>query len=260
MYILDGLPIWIAFLLTVGYCVLLFEIGFRSGHQLRRRNPEAEVGGATGGVTAGLLGLLAFILAITIGIVGNQHQARMELVATEANAIGTAFLRTDFLEEPDRTVIRDLLRKYVDVRLSVYDEGATVQEVAARSEEIHNQLWSITQANANEHPEWETRALLVDSINAVIDVHGLRVFFAQARLAPLLWIVFYLAAGLSFFILGVLNSAVGRRNLITVVLFALVIAAVLVVIMDLDRPQQGLLNVIQGPLLDLQRQMGAPGS
>jgi len=260
MNILDGIPIWIAFLLTTGYCVLIFEIGFRIGQLLRRRNPDAEEGGATGGVTGGLLGLLAFTLAITIGIAGNQHQVRMELLAAEANAIGTAFLRADFLEEPDRTAVRDLLRKYVDVRLSAFDEGATVQEVTARSEEIHNQLWSITMANANEHPEWETRALLVDSINEVIDVHGLRVFYAQARLAPLLWIVFYLAAGLSFFIMGVLNSAVRRRNLITVILFALVIAAVLAVIMDLDRAQQGFMNVVQEPLLNLLKQMGPPGS
>jgi len=260
MNILDGIPIWIAFLLTTGYCVLIYEIGFRAGNRLHRRNPEAEVGGATGGVTAGLLGLLAFILAITIGIAGNQHQTRMQLVASEANAIGTAFLRADFVEEPDRTALRDLLREYVDVRLSIYEEGATVQEVSARSEVIHNQLWSITQVKANEHPEWETRALLVDAINEVIDVHGLRAFFAQARISPLLWIVFYLTAGLSFFILGILNSAVGRRNLIPVILFALVVASVLAVIMDLDRAQQGLLNVVQGPLLDLQRQMGPPGS
>ena len=77
MNILEGLPIWFAFLLTVGYCVLIFEIGFRVGNRLHRHNPEAEVGGATGGVTAGLLGLLAFILAITIGIAGNRHQTRM---------------------------------------------------------------------------------------------------------------------------------------------------------------------------------------
>jgi len=260
MNILEGLPIWIAFLLTVGYCVFIFEIGFRTGGRLRRRNPEAEEGGATGGVTGGLLGLLAFILAITIGIAVNMHQTRMVLVVTEANAIGTAFLRADFLEEPDRTALRDLLRKYVDVRLSVYDGEVTVQEVASRSGEIHNQMWAITRANANEHPDWETRALLVDSINEVFDVHGLRVFWAQARLASLLWIVFYLAAGLSFFSLGVLNSAVKRRNIITVILFALVVAAVLVVIMDLDRAQQGIMNVVEGPLLDLQRQMGPPGS
>jgi hypothetical protein len=43
--ILDPIPIWALFLLTVGYCVLLFEIGYRMGRRLRRRYPELEVGG-----------------------------------------------------------------------------------------------------------------------------------------------------------------------------------------------------------------------
>jgi len=258
MRILDPIPIWGVFLLTAGYCVLLFEIGFRMGRRLRRRYPEAEVGGATGGVTGGLLGLLAFMLAVSIGIAGNQNQSRMQFVEIEANAIGTAYLRADFLEEPDRTALRDLLVEYVDVRLAASRGQATLDDTIARSEEIHNQLWSIAQANANEHPEWETTALLVDAINEVIDVHGLRVFFGYARIPQLLWIVFYITAGLSFWMLGILNSAVKRRNLITIILFALVVAAVLCVIMDLDRTQQGLLRVVQKPLIDLQRQIGAP--
>jgi cell division protein FtsL len=260
MDILHGIPIWIVFLLTAGYCVLLFEIGFRFGNRIHRRNPEAEVGGATGGVTGGLLGLLAFILAITIGIAGSRHQTRMQLVASEANAIGTAYLRTDFLEEPGRTALQDLLREYTDLRLSISREEVTFEGVATRSEELHNQMWSITMINANEHPEWETSALLVDSINEVIDVHGMRIFYAKAQIPPLLWLVFYMTAGLSFFIVGILNSAVGRRNLIPVILFALVVASVLALIMDLDQAQQGILNVIQGPLMELQRQIGAPGS
>jgi hypothetical protein len=259
MRILDPIPIIVLFLLTSGLLILIYEIGFRVGRRLRRRYPELEVGGATGGVTAGLLGLLAFMLAVTIGIAGNQFQRRMELVATEANAIGTAYLRTDFLQEPDRTALRDLLVEYVDVRLAIPRHQEIVYDLIARSEEIHNQMWAISQANANEHPEWETRGLLVDSINEVIDTHGLRLFFAQARIAPLLWISFYLIAGLSFWMLGILNSAVNRRNLISIILFAAVVAGVLVVIMDLDRAQQGTLRVVVAPLLDLQRQIGASG-
>jgi len=259
MRILDPIPIWALFLLTAGYCVLLFEIGFRMGRRLRRRFPEAEVGGATGGVTGGLLGLLAFMLAVTIGIAGTQNLNRLELVNTEANAIGTAYLRADFLEEPDRTALLDLLVEYVTVRLAPSRGQATLDDMIARSEEIHNQLWSIAQANANEHPEWETRGLLVDAINEVIDVHGSRVFFGYARIPQLLWIAFYMISGLSFWILGILNSAVNRRNLISIILFALVVAGVLLVIMDLDRPQQGFLRIVQAPLISLESQIGTPG-
>jgi hypothetical protein len=199
------------------------------------------------------------MLAVTIGIAGTQNFNRLELVITEANAIGTAYLRADFIEEPDRTVLRDLLAEYVTVRLSASRGQATLEDMIARSEEMHNQLWSSAQANANEHPEWETRGLLVDAINEVIDVHGSRVFFGHARIPQMLWISFYLTAGLSFWMLGILNSAVNRRNLISIILFALVVAGVLVVILDLDRPQQGLLKIVQAPLISLETQIGMPG-
>ena len=45
---------------------------------------------------------------------------------------------------------------------------------------------------------------------------------------------------------------------ITAMLFALVVAAVLVIIIDFDMAQQGIANVVHKPLIDLRRQMGAP--
>ena len=258
MTTLDLIPIWIAFLLTAGYCVLLFEIGFRTGRQLRRRNPDAEVGGATGGVTAGLLGLLAFMLAITIGIASNQHHARMQLVETEANAIGTAYLRAGFLGEPDAAVARDLLREYVDVRLAGLDPERR-EDAIRRSEDIHNQLWSIVERQAGENPNSVMLGRFVDAVNEVIDVHSMRLIEDLSHIPGLMWLVFYATAALSFFTLGLVSSADGKRNPIAVLLFALAVAAVLALIVDLDRSQEGVVNVSQKALLDLQRQIGNTG-
>jgi len=54
---------------------------------------------------------------------------------------------------------------------------------------------------------------------------------------------------------GVASSADGKRNLFSMVLFAIGFSAVIVLIADLDRSQQGLLTVSQQALLDLQRQI-----
>jgi hypothetical protein len=67
----------------------------------------------TAAVVGGMLGLMAFLLAFSIGIVIGQHNGRKAMVVTEANAVGTAYLRAGFLGEPDRTSSRDLLREYV---------------------------------------------------------------------------------------------------------------------------------------------------
>jgi hypothetical protein len=257
MFILDVLPIWAIFLLTAAFCFLAGELGFRAGRWLHRHYPDAEKGSSIGVLAGGLLGLLAFLLAFSIGLALNMFKSRMDLVVTEANAIGTSYLRAGFLEEPDRTEVRGLLREYVDVRLAAIDP-AELEDAIARSEEIHNQLWSIVEPTARENLQSDIIGLLVDSINEVIDIHTMRVFAYTLRVPRLLWLVFYATAGLSFGLVGLINSADNRRNLTTLVLFALVVAAVLALIMDLDGSQTGQLRIVQQPLLDLQKQFSVP--
>ena len=60
-----------------------------------------------------MLGLMAFLLAFCIGIVIDQQNGCKGMVVTEANAVGTAYLRAGFLGEPDWASSRDLLREYV---------------------------------------------------------------------------------------------------------------------------------------------------
>ena len=46
-----------------------------------------------------------------------RFDARKRLVIQEANAIGTTYLRAQWLPEPQRTEISLSLREYVDLRL-----------------------------------------------------------------------------------------------------------------------------------------------
>ena len=206
-------------------------------------------------MVGGLLGLMAFLLAFSIGIVINQHNSRREMVVTEANAVGTAYLRVGFLDDPDRTKARDLLREYVEIRLVAADDPTMFETVVARSEEIHGVLWSIMEDNVRLGDGSDILALVVESINEVIDVHALRLEVAQLRLPRLLGIVLYAAVILSFLLVGVANSADGKRDPIAIFLFALAFSVVLMVLIDLDGPQEGLLNVSQTAMSDLLRTM-----
>ena len=96
------------------------------------------------------------------------------------------------------------------------------------------------------------------SINEVIDVHGLRLAAIDLRLPRLVGIVLYAAIMLSFVLVGVASSSDGKRDTLALVLFALAFVAVFMIIIDLDRPQQGLLTVSQAAMSDLLRQM-TPG-
>ena len=152
------------------------------------------------------------------------------------------------------------MREYVEVRLSAESDPAQYESVKARSEEIQMQLWSIVEKNVEAGRETPIMALFVGAINEVINVHRLRVTEVEIRLPRLLGIVMYATIILSFLLVGIARSSDGKRNLVAILLLALAFVAVLIIIVDLDRPQQGLINVSQVALSDLLGQMTSSGS
>ncbi|KPK04258.1 MAG: hypothetical protein AMJ56_17800 [Anaerolineae bacterium SG8_19] len=258
MVLLDNLPIWLVYLGTLAVVLVAAEIGFRIGIWLQRRDPSSAGTPMTGAVVGGMLGLVAFLMAFSIGIVIGQHNGRKAMVVTEANAVGTAYLRAGFLDEPDLTTSRNLLREYVEVRLAAASDPAQFESAITRSEEIHGELWSIVEDNVRQGKESDVMALFVESINEVIDVHSLRLAAVNLRLPRLLGVVLFAATVLSFLLVGVANSADGKRDFAAILLFGLAFVAVLMIIVDLDRPQEGLLTVSQTALSDLLDKMTTP--
>ena len=196
MVLLDSLPIWAVYLGTVVLVLLAAEIGFRIGMWLQRRDPSSAGTPMSGIVVGGMLGLMAFLLAFTIGIVIEQHNGRKGMVVTEANAVGTAYLRAGFLDEPEQTSTRDLLREYIEVRLAAAEDVSLLESVVARSEEIHSELWSMVEDTVRQGNESDIMALFAESINEVIDVHALRLAAVNLRLPRLLGVVLYAALSL----------------------------------------------------------------
>ena len=258
MLLLDKSPLWLVYLVTVAVVLMAAEVGFRVGLWLQRRNPESGGTPMTGAVVGGMLGLMAFLLAFCIGIVINQHNGRKAMVVTEANAVGTAYLRAGFLAETDQDRTRDLLREYVEIRLAAVGEESLLEATLARSEEIHNELWAVVEDVVGQGNDSAIIALFVDSINEVIDVHSERLAAIDLRLPELLWMVLYASSVLSFLLVGVSSSVNGKRDTLAVLLFALAFVAVLMIVVDLDRAQQGILTVSQTALSDLLRQMTTP--
>ena len=187
MIILDNFPIWAVYVGLVVVVLAAAEIGFRVGIWLQDRNPDAGETRMTGTVVGGMLGLMAFLMAFSIGIVINQQGERRAMVVEEANAIGTAWLRADFLDEPDLSASRVLLREYTQIRLDAAEDTTQLPAAVARSEEIHGELWSIVVTNVNAGNESDIMGLVIESVNDVIDIHSLRLAAAYATLAKDIW-------------------------------------------------------------------------
>ena len=255
MVLLDNFPVWAVYLGTVAMQLLAAEFGFRIGMRIQRRDPSAKGQPITNTVVGGVLALLAFIIAFAIGIVIDQHASRRALVTTEANTVGTAYLRAGFLNEPDSTKSRSLLREYVEVRLAAASDPSQLEIGLERSEEIHDELWAIVEDNVRQGNESDIMGLYIESVNEVIDVHTLRLVAVNLRLPRLVGILVYSAMLLTFLMVGIANSADGERAFAAMLLFSLAFVAVFIIIVDLDRSQEGLINVSQTALSDLLENM-----
>jgi hypothetical protein len=110
---------------------------------------------------------------------------------------------------------------------------------------------------AKQDPQSNTLQLFVESLNEVITAQGQR---DAARLNHLPGSARYLLFAVSALSVGILGyrSGLGNgRSVLGTVLLVLLIATILVIILDIDHPYQGLITIGQQSLIDLRRWMGA---
>ena len=189
-----------------------------------------------------------------VGVGTNIDTERRHLVVAEANAIGTTSLRAGYLDEPYRTEARDLLREYTDLRLAALDPALRAAAIT-RSEQIHNELWASAEKIAVESP-LPTTSLYLSSLNEVIDRHAERVAVGvDIRVPPSLLLGLYVVALFTTFLVGLQSGDGQKRNYLAHIVLVLNLSVVFVLIVDLDRAQEGLLRVSQLPMIDLQRQL-----
>ena len=252
--LLDPFPLWTILPLTILFGLAAFEFGYRVAHyrqQLHQEEKESPVGG----MVAGTLGLLAFMLAFTFGLAGSRFEDRRQVVLSEANAIGTTYLRAAMLPEPMRTEVKNLLREYVDLRLAAVQQPGNLAQALSKSEELHERLWTQAVA-ATEKDRSAVTALFVSSLNEVIDLHATRVMAGlQSRVPAVIWIVLYVLAILAMEMIGDHAGLANSRRSIAAVALIIGFSLVLFLIADLDRPGQGMLRVSQQSMIDLRKSM-----
>lgn len=253
---LDALPLWGLFMTILLLVLLSIEGGYRLG-RYRRSRSEREKEAPVGAMVGATLGLLAFILAFTFGLAAARFDVRRQVLLDEANAIGTTYLRAGML--PDRREeVRALLRDYVDTRLEAVQSG-NVAEGIRRSENIQAHLWTQAVAIGEQNPNSIVVGLFIQSLNEVIDLHAKRLTAGlRSRIPGAIWVALFVVAVLSLAAMGYHAGLVGASRSIAVLAVAFTFSAIMVLIADLDRPQEGALKVSQQALIDLRHSMNVP--
>jgi hypothetical protein len=254
-FLFEAAPLWLVFVATVVVILLAIESGFRVGIYRALRSDD-EHRATIDTLVGSTLGLLAFMLAFTFGMATARYDARVKLVLDDAIAIRTADLRAQLLPEPNRDEIRALLREYVDVRVRSVRVPGEFPRGLVRSEELQGQLWSRAEALAQETPATPFAAGFVQALIQMIDLHWQRVTTAlHNRIPSTIWVALYCVTALAMGITGYRAGIGKRRSLVANLILVLAFAAVIVLIADLDRPQEGFLKVSQQAMLDLQARL-----
>jgi len=253
---IDALPIWVVFAATVLLVLGSIEVGFRLGSLvLARASSEKEA--PVSGVSGAILALTAFMLAFTMSMVAERYDARKALVRSDAVAIRTAYMRSDFLPPAERSEAKDLIRQYLALRLSFaraasLDQSKT-EAMRAATERIQRRLWALATANAARDMNSDIAALYIESLNEMFDVNAQRVAVGlQARIPMGVWLVLVVLTIFGMMSIGYHTGIIGSRRSLATLILAVAFAMVIVVIAALDRPG-GYVPVTQQPLEDAQR-------
>jgi hypothetical protein len=244
------------FVVTLIGFLAVMEVAFRLG---RRHHAHREVSMPhIGALQGALLGLLALLLGFTFAMAVQRFDARRSLILQEANAIGTAYLRTQFLSEPQRQEAARLLKSYVASRIEFHNAGideARIDAARNAAARLQSQLWTAAVAAAEHDAHSEPIGLFIESLNEVIDISEERRAALDNHVPETVLILLFVASAVALCFVAYGSGLSTTRRFGSNVTLALLITLVLITIIDIDRPRRGMIQVKQDSLIRLQADM-----
>jgi hypothetical protein len=196
-------------------------------------------------IEGSLLGLLALLLAFTFGMSASRYETRRAVMLSEANNIGTVILRCDLYPDSTRNKLRSYLKEYVDARIAYFQSGSDEtkeKNTIQATEKWDAMIWSTVAEASKVKDNLVASNQMIPALNAMIDIVTNRNAEKNATVPDsILWLLFLLCI-ISSFILGFQKST-SRNPYIISIVFALMVCACIQVIIDLDRPRQGFINM-----------------
>jgi hypothetical protein len=207
-----------------------------------------------------MLGVVGLILAFGLSLALSRYEDRRATVVDEANAIDTTYLRAQTLSEPIRSRSLELLIDYTAtaVRVAIHVTGSAEQlEAAEKEQRLQRRMWALAGEALDQEPLASAPRLYVEALNGMIDAQTVRVAALNNRVpSEILWFEL-VGASIALGLLAAYLALVGR-GLIGVLIAAAVVASLLFLSADLDRPTRGPIQVSDAPLTEQLESMRLP--
>ena len=202
------------------------------------------------------LALLGLLLGFTFSMAIVKHDQRRSMVVADSNAIGDFYTCATLLTEPVRTKLQSVIRYYAKLRFELSGrklDEAEIENALGRMQQMQNQMTALVgQAVAAGTP---IAVSLVNTLNGVTSSHAARLAAVRDRLPASIVALLLLSAVVSSMLVGREQGSSDKADLAGTICFIVLASVVVYVILDLNQPERGLINVNQEPIQRLLSSM-----
>jgi len=235
------------------------HVGYGIAMRRMAIDPDSVKKGA-GVIEGAVFGLLSLLIAFTFSGAVARFDARRHLVSDEAIRIGTAWDRIRMLPDETQPALRDLFKRYLDARLETYSDPANTEGTKAswdHSLQLQEQIWAEGVTAAQASPTTAAPMLFLPAVNQMIDITRTRLTATRIHPPPIVYAMLAVVALIGSLLAGYHMAGGKARSWLHTVGFALVLAATVYVILDIEYPRLGLIRVdaADEALIELRRSM-----
>ncbi|WP_339669899.1 hypothetical protein [Dasania marina] len=245
-------------LILFALIILFNELSFRTGKFIQHKTND-ELKSLTGSVQASILGLLALLLGFTFSMAMQRFDNRNLALIDEVNAIGTVALRVHLLEQQYHRDTYQKLDEYIDLRIVLgktdLSETATRKQYNNTLTKLQYELWTLATQAASSDPRPTTTGAYINALNAMFDAQSKRNALLQMHVPEVVLLLLFIVFIASLGIMGYSSGLSNKRLAIPTVLIAFLISMIVFIIIDLDRPKRGLIQVNQQIMQELKESM-----
>lgn len=242
-------------------------LGFWAGAARRRsvlaqgKQVDTQAGETT--ITA-ILGILGLLIAFTFGnALGHTQDAKASIV-NEAAALGTVFLRADYLPEPGRSELREAIYDYAQTRVvpkgDSLDTLGKVQDFLDVSLTAQAKLWPLTLTHTAEPVSPPIATFFAASMNDALDAHLDRMRVQSQPVAEPTMLMVLAAALSALFMVGNRSGLIGRVLTWRTFVLSAFIFVIMVMTLDTQRTSDGFVQVddstLRATVVDMQIALG----
>jgi hypothetical protein len=227
--------------------VACLELGRRLGIRRLAMDPARAMSGV-GVVEAAVFALYGLMLAFTFSGAPARLDLRKQLIADEANAIGTAYLRLDLLAAQSQPAMRELFRKYLNSRLEVYSSPENIElvtEKMARCSTLQKHIWAQAIAGTKLPGSHDDAArLLLPALNQMFDITTTRINAAMTHPPLIIYALIFVLALVCSVLAGYSMARERHRSWLHITVFAMVTAISVYAFLEIEYPRVGMVRLL----------------